>query len=266
LGSIFFLRRRIATDDALVPAYQLRDSLIVLKKKVSDAAEQSKLALPGLSNAIQELETQLAPKSLEQRLPSAVVLPWSSGPAWQDAWKAYLTTIADKTGALVVLVNSGVQFAMGHWEKFPGPVATALGKIDALATTTSSPSAAQVQLGPIIQALQAVINPQFAATLTPMLQAAPSAVSARFLTLPPDTFALQVRLVRNTLWVWWLVALVALVGGYYAVVLQNFGFGSSTDFLKCFFWGLGFSVAGTQLDQLTQTTISGNFGVTIPKA
>jgi hypothetical protein len=46
----------------------------------------------------------------------------------------------------------------------------------------------------------------------------------------------------------------------------NFGFGSATDYIKCSFWGLGFSVAGTQLDQLTQTSVAGNFGVTIPKA
>ena len=47
---------------------------------------------------------------------------------------------------------------------------------------------------------------------------------------------------------------------------ENFGFGSWSDYIKCFFWGLGFSVAGTQLDQLTQTAVTGNFGITIPKA
>jgi hypothetical protein len=66
--------------------------------------------------------------------------------------------------------------------------------------------------------------------------------------------------------VWWIVALIALASGFYSVVLANLGFGTSTDYIKCFFWGLGFSVAGTQLDSLTQTTTTSNFGITIPKA
>jgi hypothetical protein len=55
------------------------------------------------------------------------------------------------------------------------------------------------------------------------------------IALPPDTHSLQVRLFRNTLWVWWLVALIALASGFYSVVLENFGFGSCTDYIKCFF-------------------------------
>ncbi|MGA7219355.1 MAG: hypothetical protein WBX38_13620 [Candidatus Sulfotelmatobacter sp.] len=71
---------------------------------------------------------------------------------------------------------------------------------------------------------------------------------------------------RNTLWVWWIVALIALASRFHSVILQNFGFGALADYIKCFFWELGFSVAGTQLDQLTQVTVTGNFGIIIPKA
>jgi hypothetical protein len=219
-----------------------------------------------LANALSDLDTQLSPKSLAGHLPSVTILPWSSGTSWQDILKAYLTPIAEKTAGIVVLVNSGVQYAVGYWETFPGPVTAALGKIDALLPTATSAATAQTQLGPIVQTLQAAVNPPKADALAPMLDAAPSHVIARLFTLPPDTQALRVRLVRNTLWVWWLVALIALAGGFYALVLLNFGFGSPADYIKCFFWGLGFSVAGTQLDQLTQTAVTGNFGISIPKA
>jgi hypothetical protein len=169
-----------------------------------------------------------------------VILPWSSGTAWQDNFKAYLAPIADKIGAMVVLVNSGVQPATAYWATHPAPVTTALGQIDALAPVVGNAAAAQTQLAPILQALQAAVNPPHAAVLAPVLAAAPAGIVARLFTLPPDTNTLQVRLLRNTLWVWWLVALIAIASGFYSVVLQNFGFGSWADYIKCFFWGLGF--------------------------
>jgi hypothetical protein len=261
-----FLRRRVATDDALVPAYQLRDSLAILKKRVEDAAAKTQAPLSGLTGALTDLDTQLSPKSLESHLPAVIVLPWSSATSWQDTLKAYLTPIAEKTAAIVVLVNSGVQYAVGYWEKFPTQVTAALEKMDGLVLTATNSATAQTQLGPIVQALVGVVNPSKMDALAPMLDRSPSQVITRFFTLPPDTHTLQVRLVRNTLWVWWLVALIALVGGFYSVVLLNLGFGSSTDYIKCFFWGLGFSVAGTQMDQLTQTAVMANSGITIPKA
>lgn len=262
-----FLRRRIAVDEALVPAYSLRDSIGVLKTRVTDATARTQVPLPGLNTALGELEAQLSPAALSAHMPQVIVSPWSSSStSWQDSLKTYLTPIADRTAAIVVLVNSGVQYAVSYWEKSHPAVTTALEKIDALAPTANNSASAQTQLATIIQILQAAVNPPKADALAPMLIGAPSAVIARFFTLPPDTQALQIRLVRNTLWVWWLVAVIALVGGFYAVVLANLGFGSPTDYIKCFFWGLGFSVAGTQLDQLTQTSVMSNSGITVPKA
>jgi hypothetical protein len=260
------LRRRIAVDDALLPAYQLRDTIETLKRRVVEATRLTNIPLPALTNALTQLEDELASKSLAAHLPSLTVLPWSSGTAWVDGFKAYLTPRTDRTAALVVLVNSGVQAASAYWTTFPTPVATALAQIDLLAPNVTDVATAQAQLAPILQALYAAVNPRRAEAFAPMSEAVPSNVVARFFTLPPDTHTLLVRLFRNALWVWWLVALIALASGFYSVVLENFGFGSWTDYIKCFFWGLGFSVAGTQLDQLTQTAVTGNFGITIPKA
>jgi hypothetical protein len=261
-----YLHRRIAADDALVPAYQLRDTLGVIKKKLEDAATLTQVPLTALLSTLAALDAQLTPQALAAHLPPILILPWSAGTAWQESFKSYLTPIADKVAGLVVLANSGIQLALGYWAKNPVPVETALRQIDALAPAVTSAASAQTQLAPILQTLEAAVNPPAAAALAPLLQGAPVNVIARLFTLPPDTHALQIRLLRNTLWVWWLIALIALASGFYAVVLQNFGFGSATDYIKCFFWGLGFSVAGTQLDQLTQTAVTGNFGISIPKA
>ena len=261
-----WLRRNIAVDDALFPAYQLRDTLAVLRRKLSDAANQTHSPFVALTRVLDELDSQLTPQALASRLPSVVILPWSSGTAWQDNFKAYLAPIVDRIGAMVVLVNSGVQFVTGFWATNPGAVSTALSQIDALAPAEGNAAAAQTQLAPILQVLQAAVNQPHANVLAPLLAGAPAGIVARLFTLPPDTHTLQVRLLRNTLWVWWLVALIALASGFYSVVLQNFGFGSGADYIKCFFWGLGFSAAGTQLEQLSQTAVVGNFGITIPKA
>ncbi len=261
-----FLRRRIAIDDALLPAYQLRDTLAVLKSRANDAIALTQIPLPATIDALNQLDAQLKPEVLSARLPSITILPWSSAPAWQENLKAYLTPISDRAGALVVLVNSGIEVAVSYWTNFPAAVTAALGKIDPLAASVTNVASAQTGLSPILQSLYAAINPPHAAVLAPVLSGAPANIVARLFTLPPDTHTLEVRLARNTLWVWWIVALIALASGFYSVILQNFGFGAGTDYIKCFFWGLGFSVAGTQLDQLTQATVTGNFGITIPKA
>ena len=222
------LRRRIATDDAALPAYQLRDTLTVLKKRVDDAIALSHIPLPALTDNLNQLEDQLAPEVLVKHLPSATILPWSSATPWQDNFKTYLTPISDRTAGLVVLINSGIQAAIAYWATFPDPVKVALGKIDALAPAVTNAATAQASLSPILQSLYAAVNPPHAATLAPVLAAAPADMVARLFTLPPDTHTLQVRLARNTLWVWWFVAVIALASGFYSVVLQNFGFGTGT--------------------------------------
>jgi hypothetical protein len=121
----------------------------------------------------------------------------------------------------VVLVNSGVQAAIAYWTTFPAPVATALAQIDLLAPNVKDAATAQAQLAPLLQTLYAAVNPRRAEAFAPMSEAVPSYLVARFFTLPPDTHTLQLRLFRNTLWVWWLVALIALASGFYSVVLDR---------------------------------------------
>ena len=216
------LRRRIAIDDALLPAYQLRDTIDTLKARVDEASNLTQVPLTAISDALKFLDEQLTPDALANHLPSMAILPWSSGTAWMDGFKAYLTPLTDKTGALVVQVNSGVQVAVAYWTAFPGPVAVALGQINLLAPTVPNATTAQAQLAPILQTLYAAVNPPHVAILAPVLASAPSNVVARFFTLPPNTQTLQMRLFHNTLWVWWLVALIALASGFYSVVLENF--------------------------------------------
>ena len=131
-----------------------------------------------LTQTFLQLDAQFKPQALAGLLPSVVILPWSSGTAWQDNFKAYLTK-SDKIAALVVLVKSGVQFSTGYWATNPAPVTVALGQIDALAPASGNAATAQTQLAPILQTLQAAVNPPHAAVLTPVLATAPAGIFAR---------------------------------------------------------------------------------------
>jgi hypothetical protein len=81
------LRRRIAGDDALLPAYQLRDTIETVKRRVVEAARLTNIPLPALTNALTQLEDELAPKSLAAHLPSVTVLPGRPAPHGSTASK-----------------------------------------------------------------------------------------------------------------------------------------------------------------------------------
>ena len=153
------LRRRVAIDEALLPACQLRDAIESLQRKASEAAKLTQIPLSALTDALKQLENKLAPQILGDHLPSITVLPSSSGTTWMDGFKAYLIPLADKTSALVVLVDSGVQTAIAHWTTFPVPAATALNQINLLAPSVNNAATAQAQLAPILQTLYAAVNP-----------------------------------------------------------------------------------------------------------
>lgn len=153
------LRRRITIDEALLPAYQLQDTLRILRTRVDEASALTHVPMAALTAAIDRLDTQLTPQALATHLPPIMVSPWSSGTTWLDTFKVYLTPISDRAEGLVVLVNSGVQVAIGYWATFPAPVALALGQINALAPTATNAATAQTSLAPILQALQAAVSP-----------------------------------------------------------------------------------------------------------
>lgn len=260
-----FLRRRIALESALLPAYQLRDTLSALHAKVDAAAHLTGVPMPQTLLALTTLLDDLSPKEISRKVPSVFQLsnPFGSSSTLQNDLARYLTQRSDKAAALAVLVNSGIETAVGFWPGHAPAVTSALTQIDPLATVAANANAAQTSLAPILSQLLGAVNPPLVAA---MPGPNPGALAARMFALPTDTQTLEVRLSRDSLWVWVIVAVIALFGGFYAVVFQNYGFGVGSDYFKCLFWGLGFSAAGSQLDQLTQNSVVSNFGITIPKA
>jgi hypothetical protein len=264
-GINVLLRRQATIDEALLPAYQLRDSVEVLLQRTRQYENDAKIPLPQLKNELRLLHTSLAPDALKNALPSLVVFPGNTTAGWLDDFKKLITSLSNKATALGVLVDSGVRVAFQVGSSDPTALGQALSDIDNLAPGISRIDDTQLKLSKILQSLENAIRTGPAGAMHPAMAAALQSTQ-QGLTLPPTTKDLQIRITRQATMVWILVVVISGAVGFYTLVLQNFGFGTAADLFKCFFWGLGFSVAGTQLQQLSQSSVTGAFGINIPKA
>jgi hypothetical protein len=260
-----WLRARLARDEALLPVLELRETLDVLKEKLKPVSSETGYAFGGFSQAFSMVETQLSDAQIRAYLPPTLTKPGTPSDDWASRFKTYLNPLRDRVAGLVVLTNSGVLQVAPYWSANQNATKTACSTIDGMAGTVNNADTAQAKLAPIIQTLLSTINQPAAQALAPFLAAAPAGLT-RFFTSRPDERSLRVDLYRNTLWLWILWLLIAFVAGIYVLIASNLGFGTLADIIKCFFWGLGFSVAGGQLEQLTQSSVTGSFGISVPKA
>jgi hypothetical protein len=259
-----WLRVRLARDEALLPVYELRETIDALQMKIAPVAKQTAYVFGGFEQVFSSLQTQLSNQQIVNYLPPAFPKPGAPSDDWVSGFKANITPLRDRIAGLVVLTNSGLLQAAPYWSTNQGATKTALAAIDGLAGTVTNADVAQAKLAPIIQTLVGAINQPAAQALAPFL-AAPIGLT-RFFTEPPDEQSLRVDLYRSTLGMWTLWMLIALIAGIYVLIISSLGFGTYADIVKCFFWGLGFSVAGGQLEQMTLSTVTGSFGISIPKA
>ena len=259
-----WLRVRLARDQALVPVYELRETLVTLREKIATVASQTGYVFGGFAQAFSSLESQLSDAQIRAYLPPALPTPGSPTDDWVSGFKSYLSPLRDKVAGLVVLTNSGALQAALYWSANQAATKTALQAIDGLTGTVANADGAQVKVAPIIQTLVSAINQPAAQALAPFLAASPVGLT-RFFAEPPDEQSVRVDLYRSTIWLWGLWIVIAFLGGVYVVILSNLGFGTYTDIIKCFFWGLGLSVAGGQLEQMTLSTVTSSFGVSVPK-
>jgi len=260
-----WLRVRLARDEALLPVYELRDTLDALKAKIEPVSSQTGYVFGGLDQALTAVGTQLSNSQIRTYLPPVFPKPGTPSDDWASSFKAYLNPLRDRVAGFVVLTNSGVLRVAPYWSTNQAAARTAFAAIDGLAGTVNNAETAQAKLAPLIQPLLNAINQPAAQALAPFLAAAPVGLT-RFFTDTPNELLLRVDLYRNTLWLWVAWTLVAFLAGMYVLVLSNLGFGTFADIIKCYFWGLGFSVAGGQLEQLTQSSVTGSFGINVPKA
>ena len=140
----------------------------------------------------------------------------------------------------------------------------AIQKLDDASESVKTAETATVLVNATIEALNAEI-----ATLPPAreprIASVPDSERDRAASRPPTVQQLNVdlRLLGLSMWVVW--GLVTWVVGIGALLATNYGFGVGADYIKCFLWGLGVQTAGQQLQQLTPSSVSTAFSVTLPK-
>jgi hypothetical protein len=237
-----FLRNYIGRMTALVPANRIRDLL---------TAEEEKLKV---INANQSAETRkwigdlsklLEPRALSGYIPGWVPAAFG-GNVDAQGYTDYLKARGDELAAITYLVERGfllvTQYTQNH-----AAIDNAYGELEELAV--KRPADLLAQTDAIIDALKpktkgATTAEDSATTLTHHIVVRVDAVNAA---------------------AWLIFAVIASVTGYLAAV-NVAGFGVAADYFKAFLWGFGLQTAGTQLQQLTPSSIASTIGITMPKS
>ena len=260
-----FLRQSIAISTAQLAASELNDTIATLGAKLQTVQRQTSVNLPGLTNALKAEASQITAVAIKPKLPSLLANPFVSGADAASQFSSYITPVSDRVAAYVVLIDNGLTFATAAFSSKPVPSKMALESIDGLSVAVKNADDARIKLAPILEALHSALVQT--SGLQPQVQAASiSVMRASLFARGVDSTSIRMHLEAavGILWLFW--TLVATIGGFASLILANYGFGSGSDYLKCLLWGLGFSVAGSQLQSLTQSSVSTTIGISVPKS
>jgi hypothetical protein len=132
-------------------------------------------------------------------------------------------------------------------QKFVSKALRALNDLERPGTKPANQQDAELKVKPIIDDLAKDIPSE---ALGPRVQLA-------------SVHELQIRNERLNVVAWGLWFAISVSLGIYLLIAMQPGFGTSSDLWKCFFWGLGISVAGQQFNP---STVTGALNITLPKA
>jgi type II secretory pathway pseudopilin PulG len=262
-----FARSRIARDQALMPALALTQSLQDLQATENKFPPELQSLATGSSSAIQRLLDTLRVTALDAKnfLPPA--FPAFAPSATQTtAYQVFLTNTSAQLADLDVIVNEGLQLLAQRFQPtLPAPDVTALNTafstIDGLSENlTLLPQAVRDKVTAAIQ----TFNSAHAVTAQALnVQAQAIAPAA-----PGQPTFLQVRLeVQTITMLFWLVwGLLSVVIGATVLIVPMPGFGSLTDFVRCFLWGFGLPVAGNSIQSLTTGSLNTQLGVSLTRS
>ena len=230
-----------------MPFADLKETIENLRSPVRTVSDKTHVKLSNITDGLGD-----ALKTIETNAKAAVPggLSMSSVATPDQNYQTKLNQCKDAVAVQVAIVKA-VQTAGAHWNNDPQQqqvVSTALGQLNDLDLFGNRPSnqqEAETRIKPIIDKLP---------TTARLMGTAEPLVSVHELQLRNER-------INWIMWGLWLVVTVAL--GVYLLVDTQPGFGTSSDLWKCFFWGLGISVAGQQFNPSTVTTA---LNVTLPKA
>jgi len=239
LAIVFYLNARL--QPRLVRLQALRPCA-ALNEAIDDFLATTKAKIPDptlyltIVQCAADLKKSLQPASLDNKgfLPG----PASSTPFDLAPLRSHLDSVSQHLGALVVLRNGIVQL------------------LPATATTT-----------PFIKQLDGAANQttSVAAAETLVASARPSQAAAgggRAPALSVTAIDYAIRAATEWSWIAWGLASLA-VGTVW--IVSNAGFGTVTDLLGCFLWGLGVTTLGAGIQNLTPAAIATQLPIKLSK-
>ncbi len=257
-----FIRQRVMRAEALMPVSELGDTIRRLLVEVTHAHKRSDNRLPNTVARLQSMLASLAPEQLEAKglLPHRIPNPFKAPPDLADAYKQFVSNLSIEITTLSIVIRDGIKNVMVKFDERNGgdAVVTALQKLDALAEVVNAGDEAKASVAKIRGELEDAL-----AAGRPSAMAPGGVTAAASL---PSLQQLHIQLSRLSLSVWLIWGGLTWLVGIIALVATNYGFGIGLDYFKCFLWGLGVQVAGSQLQQLAPTTASTTFGIAFPKA
>jgi hypothetical protein len=262
IGAIFgwsistWARNRYNRGQLLLPAVFARERLQALTRVLAETPQSiPPTSLVNTTGKIDSLTKSLSEDALEAAhyIPPAMPSPGPGTPLRMDDYSHFLSNV----NSWIVVLETVIGRMPRAWQFIgqngitPVQVATALATMDQLAAGDVAPAAAVVET-----ALKAALEPLTAAApkVLPAAGAAPA---------PLQTFQqLRVQLAHTSWLIWAGTIVVTTLAGTYVIVLSNLGFGVSTDYIACAFFGLGLPTGAAMLQQTAQS-VSASLGVTV---
>ena len=261
--SVFF-KARSARITGLLAASGLRDVGNILSRRIAAATEETGVGFRRFNRALSQLASDLSDQTITNR--NYVARKWPSAFGYaapkEQEYQAYLERQAAILARLSRIESAGIDYIVGHWERVADRESEAAALLEQLDEASGLQDAEKIDtaIGQAIAAMQTLLadglRPGFA--VASAIGVAPSQAASM------STESLEVALTSVSLAVWSLWAVVTAIAGWGALIVTNAGFGTATDLLQCLLWGLGVQVAGHQLQQLTPSSISSAFRISIP--
>jgi len=237
------LRNYAAYLSARLPASRITELLIKEQRQLDGVADQT--VSPATHKWIDDVLDKLAIGTLQSQgfVPRLLPAAFGSGNVDTAAYTAYLQTQSEAIEKIAYLIERGF-LRVTHATTDAAAAAEAYRKLDEVAF--DKPADVKMATDAIIAALgtaKGLIHGGSGATLT-------------------HHILLRSDFVNGTAWL--LFAAIATATGYLAAVNVP-GFGLMSDYFRAFLWGLGLQAAGTQLQQLSPSSVASTIGVTLPR-
>lgn len=259
------IRNQLARKQLLLPAARLRDAFYELRMRLPRLkfTDSGKIVTERIAywekrlSADKLIDASLVPAWYSLDVPTAVISP---------AYQQLLDKAAAWTIAIAQIIDGGLAPIAGRLENLDDAkrktleiaVRPAWIAIDALAIDPAlDPDPAPPQTDVLknnIVAQLAIAN----AALGDMAAAMPTVPEIASQQL---RFQIGILSMANLL----VAALLTVLVGSYFLVISHPDFGRINDICLCFFWGLGLPTVGTQLSQMTPSTIAGSLGINLVK-